>query len=51
MIFAMDSPDFSQAVLQEIVIWKDKSMHAPLTTMFNALILKFGLSNKTNLLL
>ncbi len=51
MTFAMDSPDFSQASLQEIVIRKDKSMHALLTTMFNAPILKSGRSNKANLLL
>ncbi len=51
MTFTMDSPDFSQASLQEIVIRKDKSMRAPLITIFNAPILKSGWSNKTNLLL
>ncbi len=51
MTFAMNSPDFSQALLQEIIIRKDKNMHASLTTMFNTPILKSGWSNKANLLL
>lgn len=52
MTFAINSSDFSQVSSQEIVIYKDKSMHAPLIIIFNASILKSsGWGNKTNLLL
>ncbi len=51
MTFAIDRPDFFQALLPKIVICKDKSMCAPLTRMFNAPILKSDQGNKANLLL
>lgn len=42
MTFAMDSPDFSQASLQEIVIRKNNSMCIPLNPIFNSPILSSG---------
>ncbi len=51
MTFVINSLNFCPALLQEIVIQKDKSMHIFLTTMFNVPIFKFGRSNKTNRLL
>lgn len=51
MIFAMDSPDFFQAYLHEIVICKNNSMRIPLNPNFDSLILKFGRSARTDALL
>lgn len=50
MIFVMDSPDFFQASLQEIVICKHNSMRIPLNPNFDSLILKFGRSARTDTL-
>ncbi|MCJ1346864.1 hypothetical protein MMC31_005083 [Peltigera leucophlebia] len=49
MTFAMDSPDFSQAFLQEIVIRNNNNMRVPLNPVFNSPILSSG-QGKNNLL-
>lgn len=50
MKFAIDSSDFSQTLLQKIVICKNNNMHTLLITMFNLPILKSSQENKVNLL-
>lgn len=51
MTFIINSPDFFQASLQKIVIYKNNSMRVSLNPNFNLPILKSGWSAKTNALL
>lgn len=50
MTFAMDSPDFSQASLQKIVICKNSSMRILFNPIFNFPILSFGQGKNNQLL-